>query len=137
VILQMTISAVLALSPMAVVERAAELPPQQEPFRECVVERESKGDPQARNSRSSASGKYQFLDSKWRRGLAHMVAKRLDAHGHPDWRSVRARLRATPIHRWDPMLQDVGFVAVLNADGKWSGWRHWYYAGHHCNRLAR
>lgn len=50
---------------------------------------------------------------------------------------LRAWLRAREIATWPENLQDVAFAASLNAEGSWSGWRHWYLAGSKCNGLAR
>lgn len=118
---------------------AGRLEASQQPFADCVAQRESGGRPTARNPRSSAQGKYQWLDRSWRHGLAHMTAWRLRDYGlsRAQARSLRAWLRARPIAAWPEQLQDVAFAASLNAAGEWSGWRHWYLAGSKCNRLVR
>lgn len=135
----------LGAAPRVTPEQAASrVPADQRAFAACVLDRESGGtlgDPKsglrARNASSSASGRWQFLDRQWRvnGGLEWMVAERLATHGMPAKaaRKVRIRLGRTPIHRWPSWAQDAGFVAALNADGKWSGWRHWYQAGSRCN----
>jgi hypothetical protein len=115
---------------------AASVPPRRWwPFARCVAERESGGSPTAQNPTSSAAGKWQFLDSQWRTGLAHMVRSRLIAHGVPfaQAKRIRLELSATPIHRWPERLQDVGFAAVIVTPG---GWRHWALAGSRCNALV-
>jgi hypothetical protein len=94
-----------------------------EPFRKCVVFRESRSDYGARNPRSSAAGAYQFLASKWRDSLVHMLRPE---HG----RQVNVLFRV-PLHRWPKFYQDAAFWTVLNR-GK--GWRHWHLAGSSCNR---
>lgn len=126
---------VLALGP-DVVDKAAELPARQEQYRECVAERESNGNPQARNRTSSASGKYQFLQTSWGHGLPYMVAEQLRDAGAPAdlARQVRVELQETPIHKWPEELQDVAFAAVLNANGPWSGAKHWTLQGSACGR---
>jgi hypothetical protein len=80
-------------------------------------------------------GAYQFLDRPWRQGLAHMVAARLIDHGWKRPAALRLRewLRARPIAEWPPVLQDVGFAAVLDHPG---GWRHWSLRGSRCDRLV-
>lgn len=134
----MVIEALLVAAMMRaeIVTKAAELPSvQQEQFRECVARRESNHNPRARNPRSSAAGTYQFLDSKWRRGLAHMTVQRLKQHGYPT-SGLRDQLRKKPINQWPERYQHVAFAAVLNAEGPWSGWRHWHLPGSPCNRLV-
>lgn len=134
--MEIGIAAALALGPVA--SQAAQLPPAQVEFRECVKHRESRGNYKASRAEagSSAQGAYQFLDSKWRRGLSYMVAQRLREHGYTPAKNVRERLLRTPIKRWEPIYQDIGFAAALNARGPWSGWRHWYYPGSRCNGLV-
>lgn len=120
------------------IERAAHIPVAQQAFAECVAHRESRGSYTARGDRSSARGRYQFLDLQWRRGLSYMVAERLRHFGMPakDAKRIRVQLASRSIDRWAPAYQDAAFVAVLNADGAWSGWRHWHLSGSKCNRLV-
>ena len=112
------------------IRRAATIPPRLRPWAACVLRRESGGtlaDPTsgmgARNESSSASGRWQFLDSQWRRGLSYMVADRLRDHGvpRPTARVIRLHLAATPIHRWPAPYQDAGFVEVVERGGAF----HW------------
>jgi hypothetical protein len=136
-IAELGLVAALTLAPTTA---AAALTGPQKDFRECVAQRESGGSYTAENRSepSSAMGRYQFLDGKWRHGLAHMVADALRDNGMP-WkqaRKVRADLRDTPIRKWKPVHQDIGFATVLNARGPWSGWDHWVYPGSRCNNLV-
>jgi hypothetical protein len=94
-----------------------------EPFRKCVVWRESRGDYRARNSRSSAAGAYQFLASQWRDSLVHMIRPE---HG----KRVNVLFKV-PLHKWPKFYQDAAFWTVLD---RGNGWRHWYLAGSSCNR---
>lgn len=96
-----------------------------EPFRQCVVHRESRGDYRARNTRSSAAGAYQFLASQWRNSLVWMLM--------PEFGANVRMLRTIPLHKWPAFYQDAAFFTVLSHS---DGWRHWYYAGSRCNRLA-
>lgn len=118
--------------------QAAIIPSHQRAFAECVSDRESGGDYRAENPTSTASGRWQFLDSRWREGLAWMVAARLRDHGlsASESRRIRLVLRSTDISEWSPQYQDAGFIAVLNARGPFSGWRHWYHPDSRCNSLA-
>ena len=123
-----------ATSSARIVAMAGRIPAAWEPFRACVVARESNGDPQAENRVSSAQGKYQFLDRQWRHGAAWNVYHRLrDAHmPRPQARTILARLHATPIKGWAEPYQDVAFASVILIP---RGWRHW--AGDHgCNTLV-
>lgn len=61
-------------------------------FFECVVERESSGNPYAINAESGAAGLYQFLQSTW-----DMVAVHL---GRPDLVGVNPALAPIPLQRW-------------------------------------
>ena len=115
---------------------AAEVPKKHRAFSKCVLDRESGGNlantnsgEGAKNPRSSASGRWQFLDNNWREGLSHMVAGRLKDHGMPGQhaKSVRVYLEAKPISSWDGLWQDIGHNAVMAA----GGWYHW--KGASCN----
>lgn len=126
---------------------ARALPPEWEAFTLCISERESGygNHPDVRKSyradnpspSSTAQGRYQFLDSKWRHGGAWNVYKRLVRHGYVKETAarVRDRLMATPIRLWKPVYQDVLYAEVITS-GEGRGWRHWWLAGSRCNRLA-
>ena len=134
------LAAVLVLAPAAdtAIDRAATIPASQRAFADCVSHRESRNNPRATSNLSSSAGKWQFLQTSWGQSLPWMVAARLRDHGmgRAEAKALRIKLQATPIHRWSEDLQDVGFIAVLNARGPWSGWRHWYLAGSPCNSLV-
>ena len=100
-----------------------------EPFRRCVIHRESRGNYRAANKTSSARGAYQFLDTQWRDSLVWMLLPehRKDGLAH----QVRA-LRGKPIHEWNRYWQDAAFWTVINA--RPDSWRHW--RGGSCDRLA-
>ena len=117
---------------------AAVIPASQQAFAECVSHRESRDNYKARGSDSSSAGRWQFLDRPWRNGLSYMVAARLREFGmtSPASKAVRIHLQATHIAAWEPAYQDAAFVAVLNARGPWSGWKHWYLSGSRCNALV-
>lgn len=115
---------------------AAEVPKKWRPFSACVLKRESGGNLKntnsgegARNPRSSASGRWQFLNTSWQESLPYMVAGRLKDHGMPGShaKSVRVHLEGKPIHKWDGLWQDIGHNAVIAA----GGWSHW--SGSTCN----
>ena len=85
----------------------------QEGFRKCVMRRESNFRYKAANKSSSARGAYQFLDSKWRDGLVHMMKKESKKTG--DLLSVEANgLFDKKIHKWDRYWQDRAFFTALN-----------------------
>lgn len=136
---EVALMAALLVSPVTdPAASAAVIPASQQAFADCVSERESHGNYEARGSDSSSAGRWQFLDRPWRNGLSYMVAARLREFGMsgPASKKVRIHLQATHIAAWEPNYQDAAFVAVLNARGPWSGWRHWFLAGSRCNALA-
>ena len=123
-----------ATSSARIVAMAGRIPAAWEPFRACVVARESQGDPTAENRASSAQGKYQFLDNVWRHGAGWNVYHRLRDAGMPrsQARRILTRLHATPIKRWREQYQDAAFAFVILIP---RGWRHWA-GGHGCNTLV-
>lgn len=115
---------------------ASAIPKRWQRFAACVSERESHGNYRAKNPRSTAMGRWQFLDRAWRTGLSYMVRDRLIAHGTPKAHanSIQRKLAKTPIQKWAPWAQDAGFVAVITSD-EGRGWMHWSNGGR-CDRLA-
>ena len=115
---------------------ASQIPSRWQRFARCVSDRESNGNYRAKNPRSTAMGRWQFLDKAWRTGLSYMVRDRLIEHGTPKAHanSIQRKLAKTPIQKWAPWAQDAGFVAVITA-GEGRGWRHWSNGGK-CDRLA-
>lgn len=130
------LAAAIALTPMSAVTAAAEVPQTLHSFQHCVAQRESHGNYLAKGDQSSARGKYQFLDRAWRHGLSFMVAARLVKFGmsSANAHKIRVHLQSISIDRWEPMLQEIAFAAVVSASPR--GWRHWYITGSKCNALA-
>ena len=135
----------LTLFPVSPATSAAVIPADQQAYAHCVSQRESHGnyrainrDEQGRKQPSSARGRWQFIQSDWGHGLPYMVAERLREFGAGARaaRAVRIELQQMTIDRWPAVLQDVAFMAVLNARGKWSGTKHWHLKGSRCNSLA-
>lgn len=119
------------------VRSASRVPDRWRSFAQCVLSRESGASldrPQsgagARNPSSSAAGRWQFLDTLWRDSLAGQVAARLRDHGLPKPRAAETRrwLERHHIASWPGVLQDVGFVEVLERGGSY----HWRLAGSKC-----
>lgn len=115
---------------------AAVIPKKWRPFAACVVDRESGGNlknvqsgVRARNPRSSAQGRWQFLNNSWNEPLSYMVSAELKDEGVPKSvaKDIRIYLQDTPIYKWHGYFQDIGFVAVVTE----GGWRHW--SGAYCN----
>lgn len=111
---------------------ASTVPKKWKPFAACVLERESGAELEdknsgegARNPRSSASGRWQFLQTGWGQGLPFMVADQLKDHGMPKKKAkqVRLHLQSKPIDQWDGHFQDAGAIEVLQQGG-WFHWRH-------------
>jgi hypothetical protein len=124
-----------------VVDAAATFPRGWQRFASCVLRRETGGvlgnrasREDARSSLSSSAGRWQFL-AAWQSGGAHMVRKRLVAHGMPkaDAKRVRGYLSKRPIYEWPGVYQDVLFIEAVRQPG---GWRHWYKAGSPCNVMV-
>lgn len=114
---------------------AADIPRKWKDFQHCVSARESGHSYRAQNRNgSSAQGKYQFLDNKWRHGGGWNVYKSLVKHGYdkPTAKRLLARLHALPIKRWKPIYQEILFSYVITSK-EGMGWRHWYLAGSPCN----
>lgn len=108
-----------------VVKEAAQIPKKHRSWAMCVSKRESHHNYRARNPRSSAAGRWQFLDTAWRQGLSHMVRDRLVEHGMPKQQAkkVRAYLADRNIAKWPGPYQDIGFNEVVARGGKhhWAG----------------
>ena len=95
--------------------------PQYAEFRECVMRRESHFNYTAKNRTSSASGAYQFLDKRWRRGLVYMMLA--ESRRTNDGLVERIKpLFKIPISQWDRYFQDRAFYTAY-AHGK--GAAHW------------
>lgn len=120
------------------IKAASVIPTTQIEYAMCVGYQESRDNYLATNSMSSAQGRWQFLDSKWRRGLSYMTEKRLIEFGMDieEAKTIRETLKIKPINTWKPVFQDIGFLAVLNAKYQWSGWKHWYIKESKCNDLV-
>lgn len=115
-------------------ERAATIPPQWRAFASCVIHRESGGSLDdhtsgmgARNGGSSASGRWQFLDTKWRvnGGIEYIVSRRLKTFGVPApvRADIREFLHTTHISDWPGLYQDAAFAQVVLEGGAhhWNG----------------
>lgn len=97
--------------------------PKWEKTRKCIMQRESRHNYRAANSRSSARGAYQFLDSQWRDGLVWMLLPEARKLGLA--KEAKA-LRKKPIHKWNRYWQDAAFYTVWrHGEGK----QHWYLGG--------
>lgn len=127
---------------VSVVRDASAVPSRWRAFASCVLARESgatldrrQSGVGARNSSSSASGRWQMLDaSGWRSGGAWNVQKRIVRYGVPRSQAadVRQYLAARPIYTWNGIWQDIAAFETLES----GGWRHWAN-GDRCDGLAR
>ncbi len=116
---------------------AARVPKDQVDYAKCVSHHESRGNYKAVGDVSSARGRWQFLDDEWRHGLPFMVANRLVDHGMHKSKKKKlvTDLQSKSIDKWEPIYQDVAFLAALNAKYHWSGWTHWA-VNSKCNELV-
>lgn len=97
---------------------------EQEDFRRCVMQRESRFSYRAANGSSSARGAYQFLDNAWRDGLVWMMLK--ESKKTDDGLAIHIKaLFKSPIHKWDRYFQDRAFFTAMNIRGPWAGKHHW------------
>lgn len=138
-------ASVIRAANIVAARQAREVPAEWREFTLCISKRESgygrhpdkSKAYKARNPKSSASGRYQFLDTSWRDGASWNVFKRLVSFGYDrataKW--VRQRLAETPISQWRPVYQDIAYAETL-LSGEGQGWRHWHLAGSPCNRLV-
>ena len=119
-------------------QAAAEIPTAWRPFADCVAKRESNHNPRARNPRSSAQGKWQFLDQAWRvrGGIEWIVLRQLKKQG-VSWEARKRiywKLTNTRIQLWPEWAQDAAFVGVVTE--RTTGWRHWSLPGSKCQGLV-
>jgi hypothetical protein len=119
-----------------VIQRAATFPSSIIPKASCVIRRESGGNiherqsgVRARNSGSSAQGRWQFINNDWQHSLPWHVRDRLVQFGMPkaEANKVRRFLDKRPIYQWNGWWQDIGFIETV-VDR--NGWKHWN--GHGC-----
>lgn len=124
----------------AAVIEAAQVPDPWIPFAQCVLKRETgavlhnkQSREDARNKTSTASGRWQMLDSQWREGGSWLVFKRLKRTGvdHRAAKKVQARLAETPIASWPGIWQDIAFIQSIK-EGGWANWAN----GGYCDTLA-
>lgn len=96
--------------------------------RKCIMKRESNYRYKAKNPTSSASGAYQFLDSKWRDGLVWMMLDE-SKKTNDGLRSEIKKLRDKPITKWSRYFQDRAFYTAWRfGDGR----HHWFHPGIKC-----
>jgi hypothetical protein len=96
--------------------------------RKCIQHRESRHNYRARSSISTASGAYQFLDSKWRVSLTHMMIQESRATRDGLIEDIKA-LRDKPIEKWNRYYQDRAFFTAWD-NGR--GADHWNQTRHGC-----
>lgn len=110
------LSAVLATGPLVEAE------PAERAFLACVAERESRGNPRAKNRTSSAAGLYQMISGTWR--------------GNAKWARWKGTYPARGIPTADKAPAWIQHLVALHSIRR-GGWAHWYYAGSPCNALGR
>lgn len=121
-----------------VVTDAATPPPHILRWATCVLDRESGGSFDDRQSGagalntagSGAAGRWQFMPS-WRHGLPYMIRDRLVQFGMPPKQARQVRLFLSElyyINRYPGLYQDIGMLEVVERGGSF----HW--DGHTCGR---
>jgi hypothetical protein len=96
--------------------------------RKCIMHRESRHNYRARSTISTASGAYQFLDSKWRVSLTHMMIQESKFTKDGLIQEIKA-LRDKPIQTWNRYYQDRAFYTAWD-NGR--GADHWNQTRHGC-----
>lgn len=120
------------------VAQAAQPPSRLVRWASCVLDRESGGTFERRQSGaaalntggSGAAGRWQFMPA-WRNGLPYMIKDRLVQFGMPkaQARKVRVYLSSVHyIHKYPGIYQDIAMLEVVERGGAF----HW--DGHSCGR---
>lgn len=120
------------------IARAATPPPSVYDWAACVLDRESGGTFDRRQSGTGAlntsghQGRWQF-SRNWNHGGPYMVRDRLIQFGMPakQAREVRLYLSARPIYRWHGFYQDILFNEAVERDGS----HHWAFGGGACDSM--
>lgn len=119
-----------------VVARAAQPPGKLIRWASCVLDRESGGTFDRRQSGvgalnpSGAAGRWQFMPA-WRNGLPYMIRDRLVQFGMPKPQARQVRLYLSDlhyIHKYPGVYQDIAMLEVVERGGAF----HW--DGHSCGR---
>jgi hypothetical protein len=98
---------------------------EQADFTRCVLERESNGHWYSTNRANGYFGAFQF-NKALAEGASWMMRDELrQMYGHKVGTLVSRQLRATEMHRWVPLFQQMAFATVLNWQGDYSGVQHW------------
>ena len=101
-----------------------------EPYRMCVVYRESRGNYDSVNS-ANHRGAYQ-LSKALGVGAAWMMTAELKRMFPERWELIRDTLRDNVVSRWSRFYQDMAFWTVWNWEGPRSGRHHWAHRGTRC-----
>ena len=119
-----------------VVTQAAQPPARLVRWATCVLDRESGGTFDRRQSGvgalnpSGAAGRWQFMPA-WRNGLPYMIRDRLVQFGMPKKQARQVRIYLSDLHyinRYPGVYQDIGMLEVVSRGGAF----HW--DGHTCGR---
>lgn len=123
-------------STSVIVDRASTMPPEWAEFIECVIDRESGGNPHVVNA-SGHMGLVQF-SKDWQHGAPYKVVERFKRFGMKVTvaRALRVDLQRTPINQWHRVYQLTAFIEVLDREGRAFALRHWGHPGSRCNGLA-
>ena len=99
---------------------------EQADFTRCVLERESNAHWYSTNRANGYFGAFQF-NAALAVGASWMMRDELrEMYGHKVGTLVSQQLRATEMHKWVPLFQQMAFATVLNWRGDYSGIHHWH-----------
>jgi hypothetical protein len=123
---------------VSAVRGASTVPPRLVRWASCVLDRESGGTFDRRQSGagalngggSGAAGRWQFMPA-WRNGLPYMIRDRLIQFGMPKAQARKVRLYLSDLHyinKYPGLYQDIAMLEVVERGGAF----HW--DGHTCGR---
>jgi hypothetical protein len=103
-----------------------------EPYRQCVAQREGRFQYWGTGSGGMYQGTYQMTVPLAHGAVWMMQAEWAQQFGRAKARQMRQTLHDTPPRKWSREVWDQAFWTVLNWEGVRSGAHHWAGGRHHC-----